>query len=419
MSSQQVIVIGAGIVGICIALSLRKRDRDVLLIDRLPPASETSHGNAGVICNSGIHPLADPELLSQAPKLLANLDPRFLLKYSDLPWLANWLMRFARNCNRTTFEQCTSQVATLTSDALPRHLNLMKQAGALDLLNDTGWLKLFRSTSRLSSSLKLLSDYQHFGVTYEVLNGTEVRDLEPDLGIDYAGGWWLKNTPSVLDPGLLCQNYFDLLISQGGHFQQCEIESIEPVYNNWRIKAKDSVLNATKIVLAMGAWSNHLLRPLGVRLPFALERGYHMMFAYPEGKQLNRSVVDIELGYVITPMRDGLRTTTGSNLVAREVPPQDRQLQTLLPHIRETFPLGRPLLEKPWMGRRASTPDSQPLIGPIRRHPGLYVATGHCHLGLTLGPITGELIADEICGQPNSLCKPFYPDRNSSTMHMP
>ncbi|MGI9315746.1 MAG: NAD(P)/FAD-dependent oxidoreductase [bacterium] len=416
MKTQQVIVVGAGIVGICVALSLRKRGIDVLLLDRLPPASETSSGNAGVICNSGIHPLANPNLIKQAPKLLANLDPRLLLSYREAPWLMPWLIQFARNCNNSAFEQNTAEIATLTGDALDRHRDLMQRADALQLLQNTGWLKLFRSASVFSALRSLVSDYQRYGVTCNVLDSSDVRELEPDLGRDYAGAWWLKDTPSVADPKLLCQRYFDLLISNGGRYHQCQVNSIERHTDDWQVKTDESVFTSSTIVLTLGAWTNQLLKPLGVRLPFVLERGYHMMFAHPENKRLGRSVLDVELGFVMTPMRDGIRTTTASNLVAREVAPQDRQLRNLMPHIQETFPVGEKLLEKAWMGRRASTADSKPLIGPIRNHQGLFVATGHCHLGLTLGPITGELIADEVLGCPNPLCKPFYPDRISSTI---
>jgi D-amino-acid dehydrogenase len=117
------------------------------------------------------------------------------------------------------------------------------------------------------------------------------------------------------------------------------------------------------------------------------------------------------MGYVLTPMRHGIRATTASNLVPQESPPDPRQFDQLLPQIKRTFSVGNALLDSPWMGRRATTTDSLPLIGPIDQHRGLFVATGHCHLGLTLGPITGELISDEISGTPNPVCKPFYPSR--------
>lgn len=414
MQTQQVVVVGAGVVGICVALSLRKRGLEVLLLDRTTPAAETSSGNAGVICDSAIHPLAHAALLAQAPRLLANRDPRFLLRYRDLPWLTPWLSRFARHCNDTDFAHGTAQIATLTRDAVPRHRELMRQADALDMLRDSGYLKLFRTSTGFSKAQELVPDFERYNVGCRVLTTTAIKDLEPDLGIDYAGALWMNATPTVSDPKRLCEKYFAMLQSAGAHFKQCHIEAIAPWQDRWRLSTADTAIRADQLVLTTGAWTNDLLKPLGIKLPFVLERGYHMMFASPEHKQLGRAIVDVELGFVMTPMRQGIRATTASNLVARDVAPQAQQLKRLMPHIKQTFPVGRALLDTPWMGRRASTPDSKPLIGPLSRHRGLFVATGHCHLGLTLAPVTGELIADELCNQPNPLCRPFYPDRFSS-----
>ena len=414
MKTKQVVVLGAGIVGICVALSLRKRGIEVLLVDRGAPARETSSGNAGVICDSAIHPLANSALLAQAPKLLANRDPRFLLRYRDLPWLTPWLLRFARHCNGDDFQRNAAHIVTLTRDAVTRHRDLMQQAGALDLLRDTGYLRLFRTATGFSSAQKLVPDYVRYNVGCSVLNTDAIKNLEPDIGTEYAGALWMKDTPTVSDPAKLCEKYFSHLQLAGAHFKQCQIESIEPWQEGWRLTAGDMTISADRLVLTTGAWTNALLKPLGIKLPFVLERGYHMMFAPPREKRLGRAIVDVELGFVMTPMRHGIRATTASNLVAREVAPQVKQLQRLMPYIQQTFPVGEALMDKPWMGRRASTPDSKPLIGPLAKPKGLFVATGHCHLGLTLAPVSGELIADELCGQPNPLCRPFYPDRFSS-----
>ena len=408
---SRVIVLGAGFVGVCTAISLVKRGLDVVLIDRLPAGSETSHGNAGVICDMGIHPMASPELIREFPRLLFNRDPRFLLQYAELPRLAPWIIDFIGNCNQQTMESSTEAIAPICLDALSRHQKLMRLAGCQELLNETGWLRAYRSQSGFAKACTRIRDFDRHGISYEILDQNRIIELEPDLGFHYPAAIWMNKTHTITNPALLCKKYFDYFISQGGEFIQQSIDSIAPKEGGWSVITGQQTIKGSRLVIALGAWSNILLKPLGARLPYVLERGYHMMFEPPTDQRLNRSLVDVEFGFVLSPLQTGIRVTTGANLVATDKPPDHRQLDRLMPHIRKTLAVGKPLLEKPWMGRRASTADSLPIIGPIDSLPGLTVATGHCHLGLTLGPVTGELVADEVCGQSNPLCRPFYPSR--------
>jgi D-amino-acid dehydrogenase len=321
------------------------------------------------------------------------------------------MARFGVNCNSRSFLKSTEKIASLTADALPRHLQLMENSGALDLLKRGGWLRLYRSAQSFAAAKKLTPDLDHYGVRYQILDKTQIKQLEPDLGLEYAGALWMTETHSLHDPGLLCEKYFALCLKEGVRFIQQDVKALVKNSDGWELIVDQQNLQAPQVVITLGAWTNTLLAPLNAKLPFAMERGYHMMFAYPSDKKLGRSIVDVDMGYVLTPMRHGIRATTASNLVPQESPPDPRQFDRLLPQIKRTFSVGKALLDSPWMGRRATTTDSLPLIGPIDQHRGLFVATGHCHLGLTLGPITGELIADEISGTPNPVCKPFYPSR--------
>ncbi len=408
---SRILVLGAGIVGICCALSLRRRGHDVTLIDRSPPASETSHGNAGVIAQCGIHPLADPALLSSAPRLLLNRDTRFHLEYAELPWLAGWLGRFAANMNRRAFVRHTDILASIAVDAVDRHRALMNETGTSSLLNDTGWLHLLPPGTSPAAAQSMVDDLLPRGIPCKPVSAARIRELEPDLKAVPDIGLWMTGTPSVSDPAALARGYHDYFLGLGGRFQGASARAISPVDNGWRVDTDSESLDADQVVMALGAWSNTLLAPLGIRLPFVQERGYHMMFAPAPGKRLHRSMLESRAGFVLTPMSAGIRCTTGCNLSAREREPNPVQLRRLMPVIRDTFPLGEELLETPWMGRRTSTPDSLPLIGSPEGHRGLVIATGHGHLGLTLGPVTGELVADEIDGKPNPLARPFSPAR--------
>ncbi len=158
------------------------------------------------------------------------------------------------------------------------------------------------------------------------------------------------------------------------------------------------VETAAKLVVSLGAWTPQLLTPLGYANPLAIERGYHTLFAPARGARLSRPIFDADASYVMAPMEAGLRLTTGSDLVHRETRPSPRQVARVIPRAQEAFPLAEQLLPEPWMGRRPTLPDTLPIIGAAPRHENLWLAFGHSHMGFTLGPISGRMIANCVSG---------------------
>jgi D-amino-acid dehydrogenase len=152
-------------------------------------------------------------------------------------------------------------------------------------------------------------------------------------------------------------------------------------------------------VVALGVWSGDVARKFGYRIPLMAKRGYHMHYANDGRAALSRPVVDIENGYVVAPMRRGLRLTTGVELACRNRPPSPVQLERAERIARPVFGLGKRLDESPWLGLRPCTPDMRPVIGAADRCPGLWFAFGHAHHGLTLGPVTGRLLAEMMSGE--------------------
>ena len=152
--------------------------------------------------------------------------------------------------------------------------------------------------------------------------------------------------------------------------------------------------------------------PLGIKLPFAVKRGYHRHFR-PEGNaRLSRPVLDTENGYVLAPMEQGIRLTTGVEFAARDAKPTPVQFGRLMPAARALFPLGEPVEPQPWLGARPCFADSRPVISRAPRQRGLWLAFGHGHWGLTLGAVTGRLIAEMMTGA-SPFCdpKPYTADR--------
>jgi len=405
-----VAVLGAGIVGICCAIELQKAGFQVELIDRREPGSETSSGNAGIFSLGSIAPLASPALLPRLPGLIVNRYADFRMHYPHFPQLVPWLLKFLLRCNRKTYFQDGALIDAMMVPSLQAHLQLMGQSQANHLAIQNGTLRLYRhqaSFERDSIDRELL---EHCGVDFEVVEKQSIREMEPDLSDLFTRAVWVKQSVSLKNPRELCELYAKYFQSLGGTLKQQDLESIHHGGSGWSVRTSQGENQYAKLVLCLGAWTPRLLKPLGYKNPIAIERGYHMMLSSQTGKTLHRPIFDVDRSYVMIPMANGIRVTTGTNLIWRETAATPRQLHRVLPSAFESFPLAESLLDEPWMGRRPSTPDSLPLIGPAPRHANLWLAFGHAHMGLGLGPITGQIIASQISGKKSpvdaSRCSP-------------
>ncbi len=398
--ARSVFVLGAGIVGISCALVLQRRGYRVTLLDRRGPGEETSSGNAGILSYSNITPLADPALLSRLHRLILNLDEDFMLHYPHFLSLLPWLLNFVARCRRRLFLNDGSAMSHLTLASIELHKKWISQAGLDGLLNPSGGLKLFRTQKTYLRQRLERELLESCGVRFTRLDQDEIYTIEPDLKRIFQHGVMIDESVSLRNPGKLCKAYADLFRAAGGEIRRASVRAIEPRGQAWSLLTEGGAESADTLVLCLGAWTPELLAPLGYANPLAIERGYHTVLAPAEGKHLSRPIFDVDAGYVMAPMEMGLRVTTGTNLTRRETAPTPAQVNRVLPRVREAFPVGEVLLERPWMGRRPTVPDTLPIIGAAPRHRNLWLAFAHSHMGLTLGPISGELIANFIDGEP-------------------
>ncbi len=411
--TRSVAVVGAGMVGVCCALELQRRGLTVQLFDRKPPGRETSFGNAGVMARSSLIPFNNPGLWAGLPRFLTNRTAQF--RYNPLYLLREmkWGLGFLSRARPSVFNETTQALDALIRLSLPEHRRLLQAAGAEQRMRDDGWIYLYRSAQAFAGSAMARGVFDRFGVATEELDRPALLDLEPHLRPIFERALWIKDACSVDDPGQVVEAYARLFQARGGELVQREIAALQRnAQGIWQLRGADSSATAAhKVVIALGPWVNDLLAPLGLAVPLAFERGYHQNFVAAPGARLGRPVYDTAGGYVLAPMEAGVRLSTGVELTARDAPANLAQLKMTEVVARETFPLAAKS-GTPWLGSRPTLPDSRPLIGAAPRHPGLWLALGHQHIGFSTGPGTAQLLADLMLGETCSINPaPFRAER--------
>jgi D-amino-acid dehydrogenase len=415
MPSQTVdaIVLGAGFVGVSAALALQARGRRVALIDRHGEAAgETSFGNAGIVQTEAVMPYVFPRAPKEIARGALNLDPRAHIRYGALPSVAPAIWRYFAASTPSGKHVTARAMAPLLAAASAEHLKLAREAGAEVLLRRGGWIKAFRSQRGQEMAMKEAAELKPYGITPTFLDRAALIALEPHLSEAAIGGAHYADPLSTPDPQALAQSYAGLFVRRGGRMETGDARTLEASGSAWTVTAASGRLAARDVVIALGPWSDELARRFSLRLPFFVKRGYHMHYEAKGNAGLTRPVLDLERGYLVTPMTRGLRLTTGAEFARRDDPPSPAQLDRVEPFARELYPIGARKDASPWMGRRPCLPDMRPVIGPFPGKPGLWLDFAHHHLGLTLGPVSGRLLADLITGEaPLVDPAPFRADR--------
>jgi D-amino-acid dehydrogenase len=393
-----VIVLGAGMVGVSSALSARERGMSVTLVDRREPGSETSYGNAGIVSSGSIFPLNTPSLFEVLPKYLTNTHSALRWNLSWSVRNADWIFRFLANALPRQTRPRAAALHGLIVTSLKLHREWIVKAGAPQRIRETGWLKAWRGDVTASAKAQQAA-LAEFGVKSEVLDRQAISALEPNILPVYRTGILHTETASVDSPGNVVKAYAKMFAGAGGQIRQSEIKSVMPNGEGWRVVLSDGELHSRHLVVALGPWSADLLRTLGYRAPLAFERGYHQEFKPNPTRQLLRPIHDADTGFLMTPMEQGVRVTSGVELTDRDAPSNFAQLEASVAAARSVVEFGEAVAQ-PWRGARPTLPDSLPMIGPAPRHRGLWLAFGHQHIGFTTGAGTGAAISAMIGGAP-------------------
>jgi D-amino-acid dehydrogenase len=405
MARTDAIVLGAGIVGTSIALQLARRGLSVALVDRASVGEQTSYGNSGVIEGSTILPPAFPSSLGALMRVAFKRASDANYHLTFLPKVGPWLIAFRAASRPDRIVETARLNRPLFARALAEHEVLMEEAGATHYLRKNGWLKLYRSEKAFKSLQREFDLPREFGLPLEVLDAQGVKALEPSLNPVFEKAVFWPKAASLSDPLAVTRAYAARFRALGGVTLGGDARSLHRAGKGWRVETNEGGIDAPEVVIALGPWAPDLLEPLGLKLPMAVKRGYHRHFRGKGNATLARPVVDTQYGYLITPMAQGIRLTTGAEFAARDAPPTPAQFDRLMPQARALFPLGERADDKTWLGSRPCFTDSRPVIGRAPKLPGLWLAVGHSHWGLTLGPVTGRLIADMMTGAP-PFCDP-------------
>lgn len=398
--AAEVIVVGAGVVGIATALQLRLAGMDVLLLDRDPPAAATSSGNAGAFAVSEVLPLAGPGILRQVPGWL--LDPLgpLALRWSSLPGLLPWLTRFVLASRPARVTALSTQLAQLLGRVNADYAPLIAHCGLTDSWRRHGALALYPDAAALAADM---ADWQRraaLGVRWQPCAAAEVAALEPALLAPWQQGVRIADWSHVDDPYLFSLGLFQQFVREGGRFLQQPVASL--LQQNGRAQGvcldDGRRLPAAEVVIASGVWSDRFARQCRQPLPLAAERGYHLNLPHA-GVALHHFLLNARDSFVILPLPDGgVRLAGTVELAHRDAAPDYRRSHLLLDKARAM--LGELCTDgmTAWMGSRPSVPDSLPVIGPSSRLSHLYFACGHGHLGLTLAATTGAMLRDHLSG---------------------
>ena len=340
MARTDVIVLGAGIVGTSVAVHLLKRGLSVALVDRGGAGEGTSYGNAGIIEGNTIFPAAFPSDWPTLLRIALKRSPLANYHLAFLPKIAPWLLAFRAASQPERLIETAQAMRPLFARAVAEHETLSLESGAAKYLRRTGWLKLYRTEAAFAGLKRELDLAASLGIANVPLDRDAARALEPSLAPLFRHAVHWTGAVSVSNPLALTRAYAARFAALGGLPFTGDARSLHRVGTQWRVDTASGPLDAGEVVIALGPWLPDVLDPLGVKLPLAVKRGYHRHFRPQGNAALARPVLDAENGYVLAPMEQGIRVTSGVEFAARDAPPTPVQLDRLLPAAHKLFPLG-------------------------------------------------------------------------------
>lgn len=410
----KVMVVGAGVIGICAALQLQRAGASTVVLDPQAPGEGASYGNMSIFDEGMVVPVATPAVLKALPRMLTDRLGPLAIRWPYLPQLMPWLWRFLKAARPREVERISVALSRLLDGAVDAFQPLLEDAGAGDALHRTGFLCVYESAQGFRSYHASLQLLRRRGVPFDVIDPGELRQLEPALGDTgrFHKGVYYPRVCYAGDNYRLVQVLARAFRRRGGRILRERVRDFEIGADGPTGVVTDKRTHPCgHVVIAAGAWSRPLVRRLGCDPPLDTERGYHVTLHNPESRP-RMPVFSTERGMVCTPIDAGLRIGGTVELGGLEAPPDWRRADVLLRHAQRWFPELTDRDATRWMGHRPSMPDSLPVISRTPRFANAVLAFGHGHCGLMMAARTGEMVRDLVLGrEPAVDPAPFRVDR--------
>ncbi|MBE9639950.1 NAD(P)/FAD-dependent oxidoreductase [Salipiger mangrovisoli] len=408
----EILVIGAGIIGVTAALALQSEGHKVRLLDRAGVAAGTSVGNAGAFAYADVEPLATPGIIRKAPKwLLDPLGPLSLRPGYALQ-LTPWLLKFWRASRKDRYAAAVKAQSELMHLAQAAQERLITEVSGEPLMRREGQMQLYEGAASYRASLPSWELRRQHGVTFELFETPDaIAEIQPGVARRFTHAGYTPEWMNTVDPALWTRHVAEAFVARGGTIEITEIRALRPLGQGVEVETASGPLRAAKVVLAAGAWSHRIARTLGDRIPLDTERGYNTTFP-TASFDLRTHLTFSDHGFVISRIGEGLRVGGAVELGGLELPPNYKRAEILVDKAATFLPGFETTGGTQWMGFRPSMPDSLPVISASPTSRDVIYAFGHGHLGLTQSAGTAQLVAALCAGRaPGIDLSPFRADR--------
>ncbi len=396
---DRVIIVGAGVIGLCSAYHCLKAGRPVTLIDRDDaPGDGCSYGNAGMVVPSHFIPLAAPGIVGKGMKWLADPEGPFYIRPRVNLDLMRWCRLFVTHATRKHVMESRELLRDLNGESRRLFVDMAKELGVE--MTERGLLMLCNTDKGLDEEAGVAAMANELGVVAEVCDPARIRELDGGIEMDVKGGVWFKQD-CHMDPAGFVRGLRARVIEMGADM----VDGAEVTGLRKEGGGRVSLLGVhtppgQPIVLACGAWVSDLMKTVGARMPMQAGKGYSLTLDRPRELPELCSIL-CEAKVAVTPMQGRLRFAGTMEVCGNDLSVNKRRVHGIIRAAQKYFPSYREedFAElEPWAGLRPCSPDGLPYVGRVAGFSNLTVATGHAMMGLSMGPVTGRLVAELLGG---------------------
>ena len=407
---SKVAIIGAGIIGVCIAHFLKKNGHEVILFDQNEPGTLTSFGNAGLFASHECVTANSPHLWKNIPNMLFNKNSGVVIDWFYILTHLPWAIKFLQNCTTKNVEHIAKSLSSFSRHAVMAFEEIFKDVDLTNNLIKKEPILLYESKDFFEKNQYALKLRKKFNVDFNIIKKEHIAKIEPNLEPIYYNGIILKGETFTTSPLKITQKIYNHFIKNEGSFVKSKIKSINKKNDSLSLEYENEDHLFDKIIVATGSWSNILAKTVGDSFPLDVERGYHIIF---ESKKdlITHPIGWAKMGFYMTPMEDGIRAAGTVEIAGLKKSMNKKMLSLIEKTSRNILPqLGK--VKSQWMGFRPTLPDSLPVIGESNQCKNVFYAFGHQHLGLSLAAVTGKVIQSLIEKKPTNInIKPLNPNR--------